>query len=128
MQYDLVDIIERRKQMNNNLLETTIRVGSLEIIGIYRTKEEVFNLHEEAINVYGIYDVCKIEIGILEAGAIWSCYKPLKDHIRKLELNVNENGNYEMYAVYGTTNCADNVGADEVRAIINCLVDGVVIK
>jgi hypothetical protein len=114
--------------MDNNLLETTIRVGSLEIIGIYRTKEEVFNEHEEAINVYGIYDVCKIEIGILEAGAIWSCYKPLKAHIRKLELNVNENGNYEMYAVYGTSNLAGNVGADEVRAIINCLVDGVVIK
>jgi hypothetical protein len=114
--------------MDNNLLETTIRVGSLEIIGIYRTKEEVFNEHEEAIKVYGIYDVCKIEIGILEAGAIWSCYKPLKAHIRKLELNVNENGNYEMYAVYGTCNLAGNVGADEVRAIINCLVDGVVIK
>lgn len=128
MQYDLVDIIERRKQMDNNLLETTVRVGSLEIIGIYRTKEEILNLYEDEINVYGVYGICKIEMDIPEAGAIWSCYKPLKAHIRKLELNVNENGNYEMYAVYGTTNCADNVGAAEVRAIINCLVDGVVIK
>lgn len=114
--------------MDNNLLETTIQVGSLEIIGIYRTKEEVFNWHEEAIKVYGVYDVCKIEIGINKAWFGWICYRPLKDHVRELKLNVNENGNYEMYAVYGTSNLAGNVGAAEVRAIINCLVDGAVIK
>lgn len=114
--------------MDNNLLETTVRVGSLEIIGIYRTKEEILNLYEDEINVYGVYGICKIEIGIHEKWFGWSCYKPLKGHVRELELNVNENGNYEMYAVYGTTNCADNVGAAEVRAIINCLVDGAVIK
>lgn len=114
--------------MDNNLLETTIRVGSMEIIGIYRTPEEIFNLYEDAINVYGIYDVCKIEMGTHKAWLGWTCYKPLTDHVRELELNVNENGNYEMYAVYGTSNCADNVGLAEVKAIINCLVDGAVIK
>ena len=114
--------------MDNNLLETIVRVGSLEIIGIYRTKEEVFNRHEEAINVYGVYNICKIEMNINKAWFGWSCYKPLKGHVRELELNVNENGNYEMYAVYSTSNCADNVGVAEVRAIINCLVDGAVIK
>lgn len=114
--------------MDNNLLETTIQVGSMEIIGIYRTTREVFNRYEEAISVYGIYDVCKIEMKTNKAWLGWTCYKPLIDHVRELELNVNENGNYEMYAVYGTSNCADNVGLAEVKAIINCLVDGAVIK
>ena len=41
--------------MDSNLLETKITIGSLEIIGIYRTTVEVFNLYEDAINVYGIY-------------------------------------------------------------------------
>ena len=114
--------------MDNNLLETKITIGSLEIIGIYRTTVEVFNLYEDAINVYGIYGVCKIEIDIRKGWLGWT-YRPFTTaYVRELGLNVNKNGNYEMYAVYGTSNCANNVGATEVKAIINCLVDGAVIK
>lgn len=107
--------------MDRGLLENMLRVGVLEIQGIFIDKipEEWI----EGIEYYGCYEYIKVKVE--RSTAInWNCYKPLKEHISEY-FKENE-GEIELLIVFGTSNCAFNIGIPEVKAVINCLVDGCV--
>ena len=91
-------------------------VGVLDIKGIF---SEIPADLQEGIDI-GCY--LTFEFTLTTNGApMWQCWKPLICHGN--EILAETNG--KLVCVYGTRNCADNVGGKEVKAILNCLFDGI---
>lgn len=92
-------------------------VGVLDIIGLY-AEGEIPERHKEGIDL-GAYDT--YHFTLMPNGAPnWQCFKPLLQHGLKI---IAETGG-DLVCVYGTRNCAFNVGDPEVKAILNCIFDG----
>ena len=96
-------------------------VGVLEIIGLY-SETDTPNFPDYIVN--------GIEMGVFgeyhftlqpDNAPFWQCWRPLICHGNQI---IEETGG-KLVCIFGTRNCAGNVGATEVRAILNCLFDGV---
>lgn len=100
----------------------SFNVGVLEIVGIYAQDAKLTDYLDEAINCAGIYD--KFYFTIAPNGAFdWQCWQPLTCHGSQI---IEETGG-KLVCVYGTRNIANNVGHNEVKAILNCLFDGALV-
>lgn len=107
---------------DRGLLENKLRVGVLNIEGIFIKK--IAQCWIDGIEIYGCYHYTKVKIRRSTA-LNWQCFKPLIKHIS--EYFDEDQDELELLVVFGTSNCADNIGESEVKSIINCLVDGVVL-